>query len=80
VVIDIAGQIGVEVIEGFFEPQDLLSSEEAFLTFTTAGVVPIHSVNGSVISGGMAGPVTRRIIERYEEVLESETRSVTKGI
>ena len=80
VVIEITARIGIELSEGFFEPDDLLAAEEAFLTFTTIGVVPIYSVDGKVLGTGEAGPVTRRITESYHELLEKETLSSASKI
>ena len=71
-VIDLARSDGFELIEDSYEPSDLFSSDEAFLTFTTAGVVPIHSVDGTVIGDGRAGPITHRMMKHYEEALDRE--------
>jgi len=64
---------GHEPREALYRPEALLEAEEAFLTFTTAGVVPIHAVDGSVIGPGSAGPLTRRVIARYEADVERAT-------
>ncbi|MFQ6104855.1 MAG: aminotransferase class IV [Candidatus Glassbacteria bacterium] len=80
IVIDIARRLDIDVTEGFFKPSELHSSNEAFLTFTTAGVVPINSVDGIVIGDGGVGPVTRKIMKAYGEVVERETREVADGV
>jgi branched-chain amino acid aminotransferase len=75
-VINIARAIGIDFTEGFFAPEDLLSADEAFLTFTTLGVVPICSVDGTILGEGRKGPVTARIAKEYEALLEKETLSL----
>ncbi len=74
IVIRIGRDLGFEVVEGEFHPGDLESADEAFLSFTTAGVVPISEVDGNAIGKETAGSMTRSIIERYERQLEEETR------
>jgi branched-chain amino acid aminotransferase len=70
---------GYEPREGLFRPEALLGADEAFLTFTTAGVVPIHAVDGAVIGAGTAGPVTRLVRERYEADVDRCTRAAAGG-
>lgn len=78
-VMEIARGMGIELVEGFFEPADLKRASEAFLTFTTGGVIPLHSVDGIVLGNGEPGPMTRRIMARYEELYESETGRMQGG-
>lgn len=73
VVMEILGREGIDVREALFGPEDLLSAEEAFLTFTTAGVVPIHHVDGRQIGEGQAGPITRVVLEKYDREVEAST-------
>jgi branched-chain amino acid aminotransferase len=70
----IARDLGIELVEGFFEPSDLIRADEAFLTFTTGGVIPVHSVDGIVLGRGEAGSMTKRIMAKYQEIFERETQ------
>jgi branched-chain amino acid aminotransferase len=74
IVLAIGRELGFDLVEGRFQPSDLGEADEAFLSFTTAGVVPIHDVDGRTIGSGTAGPMTSAIIERYLRLLEEETR------
>jgi len=80
IVIHVARQNDIEFVEGWFDPPDLISAEEAFLTFTTAGIIPIHSVDGVVIGDGRAGPVTCKMMSYYGEVLERETSQAANRV
>ncbi len=40
--------------------------QEAFLTSASRGIVPVISVDGVTVGEGIPGPVTRRLIERYD--------------
>ncbi len=48
---------------------DALSSDEVFLTSTTRGVVPIVRIDDTIIGDGSPGPVTRELVEAYQELL-----------
>ncbi|NLC50781.1 MAG: hypothetical protein GX764_00525 [Firmicutes bacterium] len=52
--------------------EELLGAEEAFLTNTPDGVVPIRAiVDGPEIGNGRPGLITKLIRERYLELVES---------
>lgn len=73
IVMTIAHGMAIELVEGFFEPADLIRADESFLTFTTGGVVPVYSVDGVVLGEGKPGTMTERIMSEYQEIYERET-------
>jgi branched-subunit amino acid aminotransferase/4-amino-4-deoxychorismate lyase len=79
VVMEILRAEGIKVREALFRPADLKGAEEAFLTFTTAGVVPVQSVDGEPIGRTQAGPITTRVMEKYERQVEDATRGPSEG-
>ncbi len=68
-VLEIAGRLGLEVQERGLEVDELRDCEEAFLTGTVLEVMPVRSVDG--IELGPPGPVTRRLLEEYEGLIEA---------
>ena len=48
---------------------ELYDCDEAFLCSTLLGLLPISSVDRIPIGDGLEGPVTRRLREKYEQVL-----------
>jgi branched-chain amino acid aminotransferase len=68
-VIDLARSAGLGVDELALWPADLQRAEEAFLTSSVRGVMPIVRVDGpdgsALIGDGRPGPVTRRIAAAY---------------
>lgn len=54
-----------EVVYGDVTLQDALAADEAFLTSTTRGVVPIVQLDDQPIGDGSVGPVTRELMARY---------------
>lgn len=67
-VIDLARQAGLEVLEPNLTRYDVYNAEECFLTGTAAEVIPVVKVDGRVIGQGKPGPVTRQLLERFQDV------------
>ena len=68
--IEIAQKKKLKVVEKAFSSQDLFSSKEAFLTSTTAKVLPVVEVNNKNISDGKPGQITRELIKMYNELVK----------
>jgi branched-chain amino acid aminotransferase len=51
---------GLEAWQGALQADDLLGADEAFLSSSVAGVLPVTRFAGSPIGDGRPGPVTRR--------------------
>jgi branched-chain amino acid aminotransferase len=65
VVIRLAKQEGIEVVEKNLTRFDLYVSDELFLTGTAAEVIGIVEMDGRVIGDGKPGPVTRLLREKF---------------
>jgi branched-chain amino acid aminotransferase len=52
-------------------PLDLTSADEAFLTSSVRGVVPIVRVDGKPLGDGTPGPLSRRVLQLYNELLRA---------
>lgn len=64
-VLDVAADIGVPAELGVITVDDMTRADEAFLTSTAGGVMPIVSIDGRVMGDGTPGPLTRRLREAY---------------
>jgi len=64
-VLDVAGRLGLDVIEGLFRPDEIHRSTEMFLTSSAREVVPIVRVDGKPIGNGRPGPWTLKILDAY---------------
>lgn len=52
---------------------ELFSLDEAFITSTTAGVMPVVSIDGRRVGEGFCGPVTQRLQNDFLELERSQT-------
>lgn len=67
VVIEIAGELGLEVLERDLTRYDLWISSEMFMTGTAAEVIPVVEVDFRVIGDGHPGSWTHRILEKFRQ-------------
>ena len=65
IVLDVAGGAGIPVEERTVRPAELRTAREAFLTSTSAEVLPIATVDGARLPGDAPGPMTRRIAAAF---------------
>jgi branched-chain amino acid aminotransferase len=66
-VIEIARDLGFEVVEERFTRDELYTVDEAFFTGTAAEVTPVREVDGRRIGPGKPGPVTLAMQKRFFE-------------
>ncbi|MFP4105098.1 MAG: aminotransferase class IV [Phycisphaerae bacterium] len=72
-VLEVCEALGVPVdTETHLTSMDLNEADEAFLTGSTAGVRPVVKVGRGSVGHGTPGPVTRRIMQRYAEMIDAE--------
>lgn len=72
-VLDLAASVGVAAVEGRLTASALAAAEEAFLTSSVRGIVPILAVDGAPLGGGAPGPVTRKLQAAHASVFAAET-------
>jgi branched-chain amino acid aminotransferase len=69
VILDLAREKGLEVVEGFFDPFEINQADEMFLTSSTREIVPIISVDSKTIGSGTPGPVTMMLLGAYRSAI-----------
>jgi len=71
VIFDLAAETGREVREIPLSKHDVYIAQECFLTGTAAEVVPVVKVDSRQIGEGVPGPVTRDLIARFRQLVNS---------
>lgn len=69
--IRLARENGVLVEEGEWPPEALEKSDEAFITGTIKKIMPVTALDGHAIGTGKPGPITRKLIRLYQDLLDS---------
>ena len=70
--IEIAKKNKIKIIEKAFSSSDLFSSKEAFLTSTTAKILPVVKINEKTIGNGKPGQMTKVLIKMYDELVKCQ--------
>jgi branched-chain amino acid aminotransferase len=68
-VIDLAEDMGIEVIRRRITREEIYIADEAFLTGTAAEVTPIREVDARVIGSGSRGKITEKLQTAYFDVV-----------
>jgi branched-chain amino acid aminotransferase len=74
-VLELATAGGIETHEKPLTINDLLDADEAFLANSIMEVMPVCRVERREIGKGKPGPMTRRLMEEYRQLVEVETRA-----
>jgi branched-chain amino acid aminotransferase len=67
-VLDLAAQAGLETVVGDFSLTQLYTADEAFVTGTMGGLVPVLAVDSRTIGDGQPGPVTAKLSTLFAEL------------
>ncbi len=72
VIFDLAAELGLPIGEADLTRYDIYTADELFLTGTAAEVVPAVKLDRRTIGDGKPGPWTRRLMDRFHELTQSE--------
>ena len=71
-VLRVCRENGITARETTFSLTDVYSADEAFVTGTFAGLVPVHTVDGRTIGSGRRGPTVARLQELYADLVRRD--------
>src|SRR3954449_12764213 len=71
-VLRVCRESGIPRQERLFSLTEVYSADEAFVTGTFAGVVPVHTVDGRRIGDGRRGPMVSRLQELYGDLVRRD--------
>ena len=71
-VIDLCRANDIPVFERNYSLVDAYSADESFLTGTFGAQTPVAEIDGRQIGDGQMGPVTRRMRELYQDLIDRE--------
>jgi len=72
-VIELAGEIGVPVIEKRITRDEVYCADEAFFTGTAAEVTPIRELDNRMIGDGKRGPITTQIQSMFFDCVKGRS-------
>ena len=72
-----ASAVGLDAIEGWLTVRDLVEADEAFLSSSVAGILPVTRLDGTPVGAGAPGPWTRRARADREAFIRGEASTVT---
>ncbi len=73
VVLDLAKEDGLQIVERSITVHELNNADEAFFTGTAAEIAPLVTVDGKVIGNGEPGPITKKLIKSFKKLRKCGT-------
>lgn len=70
----VSERLGMSVSERTVMPGELRGADELFLTSSVRGIMPVTTLDGAQVGGGVAGPITRRVSQAYAQLLAEIAR------
>ncbi len=77
-IIDLANDMGIEVIRRRITREEIYIADEAFLTGTAAELTPIREVDARVIGVGVKGKITKILQSAYFDVVTGKNTNYIK--
>jgi branched-chain amino acid aminotransferase len=74
-IVQLAGEIGISVVEKRITRDEVYSSDEAFFTGTAAEVTPIRELDNRAIGVGKRGPVTKQLQSMFFDAVTGKLPS-----
>lgn len=68
-VIKIARDLDIDVVERYISRDELVMSDEIFLTGTAAEITPIISMDSKKIGNGKPGDITKKMMQEYTDIV-----------
>ena len=68
-VVQLATEMGYQIIEKRITRDEVYSADEAFFTGTAAEVTPIRELDNRAIGSGTRGPITEKLQAKYFDVV-----------
>ena len=77
--VQIAKEMGLELIEKRITRDEVYSADEAFFTGTAAEVTPIRELDRRAIGDGNRGTITAEIQKRYFDIVKDWMPNTSTG-
>jgi branched-chain amino acid aminotransferase len=77
-VIDLASDMGIEVVRRRISREEIYICDECFLTGTAAEVTPVREVDARVIGAGSRGLITEKLQSAYFDVVAGKNPDYIK--
>jgi len=70
-ILELAPPLGINTLECNIRLDELFHAEEAFLTNSLIEVIPLTEIEGKPVGSGTPGPLTRKLLTAYRELVRT---------
>ena len=79
-IIELAGKMGIDVVEREIHREELYSADELFFCGTAAEITPITNVDGVTIGNGKVGQMTSRLQKKFFDIVSGRDAEFKKWL
>ena len=77
---EILAELKIPLVEEDIQTWDVINADEAWLPSTPWCLGPVVRINGEPIGDGTPGPVWRRVLDRWSEIVNKDIyREITES-
>ena len=70
VIIDVAEQLGIDLVEEDLQPYDLYTADEVFFSRTSPRIIPVSMVDLRPVGDAVPGPITNQLLAAHSEMVD----------
>jgi len=74
-VLELVPSMATKAVEKRLVPGELFQADEAFITNSLLEIMPLTMVDSKPVGSGHPGPLTRKLMSAYEDLVRTETKS-----
>ncbi len=78
IVLELAGQLGMDYQETDILPSELTTASEIFLTNSLVEILPVTRIEGRPVGSGQPGEITLKLSSGYQNLLQEELQQAEK--
>jgi branched-chain amino acid aminotransferase len=75
ILLDLAKQNDISAVEADILPEELMNTGEVFLTNSMLEIMPVTGLEGKAVGSAKPGPVTRKLMAAYKELVAQEIKN-----
>jgi D-alanine transaminase len=75
--LELVTSAGIKLVERSFTVTEAFAASEAFLTSSSAFIVPVTRIDGKAVGNGKPGPITQKLREIYVEGVDRQIRAAS---
>ena len=75
-ILNLAEELNIPVVFQPVKVSEIAELDEAFISSTSRSILPVRTIDGIAMKKEVPGPITKRLMEKFDEELASQIEKV----